>query len=106
MKIDKNTPLPASQIGELAPRANAKVNRESSNSATPGSTSVQLGTANAQLRSLGSSVANTSVVDKEKVAAIKQAISEGRFKINNDVVADRLIDSVKELINTSKVGSA
>jgi negative regulator of flagellin synthesis FlgM len=103
MKIDKNTPLPASQIGELAPRANAKANKEPGNAATPGSTNVQLG---GQLRSLGNSVANTPVVNREKVDAIKQAISEGRFKINNEVVADRLIDSVKELINTSKVGSA
>lgn len=105
MKIDKSTPpLPASQIGELAPRsANAKLAKGSADSnSTSASTSVQLGTGNAQLQSLGKSVANTSVVDVEKVAAIKQAISEGRFKVNADVVADRLIDSVKELINANK----
>ena len=51
-------------------------------------------------------MASTPVVDMDKVNAIKQAISEGRFQVNNDVVADRLIDSVKELINTNKVGSA
>jgi len=108
MKIDKtNTPLPASQIGEFAPRSlnakNAKV-PTSGDTATNG-TRVQLGTGSAQLRSLESNMANTAVVDKEKVAAIKQAISEGRFQIMDSQVADRLIESVQELIKASKNGS-
>ena len=110
MKIDKTTtPLPASQIGELTPRSpNAKPSQgtATSSGAATGSTSVQLGTGNAQLRSLGSSVASSSVVDSEKVAAIKQAISEGRFKVNPEKVADGLIDSVKDLISANKAGSA
>lgn len=104
MKIDKTTPpLPASQIGELAPRSAAAKPAKGSTASdsAASSTNVQLGTATAQLHSLGKSVASSPVVDAEKVAAIKQAISEGRFKINNDVVADRLIDSVKELINAN-----
>ncbi len=104
MKIDKTTPpLPASQIGELAPRS---PNTKPASSTSSGETSVHLGTASAQLRSLESNIANSSVVNKEKVAAIKQAISEGRFQVNSSVVADRLIDSVKELINADKAGSA
>jgi negative regulator of flagellin synthesis FlgM len=104
MKIDKTTPpLPASQIGEVAPRSpNAKPNGGTASS----DTSVRLGTATAQLRSLKSSLDNTSVVDKEKVAAIKQAISEGRFQVNSSVIADRLIDTAKELISAHKAGSA
>lgn len=104
MKIDKTTPpLPASQIGEVAPRApNAKPTGGTASS----DSSVHLGTSTAQLRSLGNSVASTSVVDADKVAAIKQAISEGRFQVNHGVVADRLIDSVKELISANKAGTA
>jgi negative regulator of flagellin synthesis FlgM len=105
MKIDKTTPpLPASQIGELAPRsANAKSAKGSTSSeTTTSSTSVQLGTGTAQLHNLGKSMAKSPVVDAEKVSAIKQAISEGRFKVNNDVVADKLIDSVKELISANQ----
>lgn len=103
MKIDKTTPpLPASQIGEAAPRSpNAKPS-----GGTASETSVHLGTTTSQLRSLENSVANTSVVDSGKVAEIKQAISEGRFQVNHSVVADRLIDSVKELIGAGKAGSA
>jgi len=104
MKIDKTTPpLPSTQIGELAPRS---PNAKPGNGTPASETSVRLGTASAQLRSLENSMANTSVVDKEKVAAIKQAISEGRFQINNSKIADGLIDSVKELISANQGGSA
>jgi negative regulator of flagellin synthesis FlgM len=42
----------------------------------------------------------SEIVDAAKIAEIKQAISEGRFKVNPDVVADRLLESVKELIQS------
>jgi negative regulator of flagellin synthesis FlgM len=103
MKIDKTPPqLPASQIGELAPRS---PNAKPTNSATQSATSVHLGTGSAQLRKLESSIANSPVIDTAKVNEIKQAISDGRFQVNSGVVADRLIDSVKELISANKIGS-
>lgn len=39
-----------------------------------------------------------SPVNAAKVAEIKQAISEGRFSINSNAVADGLISSVRDLI--------
>ena len=103
MKIDKTTPpLPASQIGEVTPRTTGTKPAGTASSEN----SVHLGTSTAQLRSLGNSVASTPVVDTDKVAAIKQAISEGRFQVNHGAVADRLIDSVKELISANKAGTA
>jgi len=66
------------------------------------STSVQLGTTGAQLRELESSIASAPVVDSQKVAKIKQAISDGRFQVNAGVVADKLIDTVKDLISASQ----
>lgn len=41
-------------------------------------------------------------IDAAKVAEVKQAISEGRFKVNADVVADRLLEAVKELIQNKR----
>jgi negative regulator of flagellin synthesis FlgM len=38
--------------------------------------------------------------DAKRVAEIKQAISEGKFQINADAIADRLIASAKELIGS------
>lgn len=48
------------------------------------------------------SMANTPVVDASRVAEIKQAISENRFQVNSGVVADRLIETVKDLISSHK----
>lgn len=39
-----------------------------------------------------------SAFDADKVSAIRQAISEGRFSVRADAIADKLLDSVKELL--------
>jgi len=43
-------------------------------------------------------LAGVPVVNGAQVQAIKDAISEGRFKVDSEVVADRLLSSVKELL--------
>jgi negative regulator of flagellin synthesis FlgM len=100
MKIDKpSKPLPTSSAGEVATHAPAKGKSSPPPSAQPtSSTSVSLGSTATQLNSMESSMVNTPVVDASKVAEIKQAISEGRFKVNSGVVADRLIETVRDLI--------
>lgn len=42
----------------------------------------------------------TPAVDKARVAEIRQAISEGRFKIDANRIADGLIESVREMLDT------
>lgn len=100
MKIDKpSKPLPASLAGEAKSHSSAKAKSSPSASAQPSSsTNVSLGTTAAQLNSMESGVKTTPVVDAGKVAEIKQAISEGRFKVNSGAVADRLIETVRDLI--------
>ena len=104
MKIEKTSkPLPAPSTGETGSRSSTTRTTEGQASATDNSgTSVYLGSSTAQLRSIEGNIANTSLVDVHKVAEIKQAISEGRFKVNSGVVADRLINSVQDLITASK----
>ena len=105
MKIDKSAkPLPPTRSGEAQARTSstAKQATTSSQPSNSSGTSVHLGATSAHLLSMESSMANTPVVDVAKVAEIKQAISEGRFHVNSGVVADRLIETVKELINTHK----
>lgn len=46
--------------------------------------------------------AGGKLIDVAKVQEIKQAIAEGRFKINSEVVADRLVESVRDLISTRR----
>lgn len=67
-----------------------------------GSSNVQLSTLSARMREIENRLGETRVVDAARVAEIKQAIAEGRFKVNADVVADRLLDTVRELISSHK----
>jgi len=48
----------------------------------------------AKLQNIDSSFASDSIVNTARVQEIKQAISEGNFQINPEVVADRLLGSV------------
>ncbi|MCL2635848.1 MAG: flagellar biosynthesis anti-sigma factor FlgM [Betaproteobacteria bacterium] len=41
-------------------------------------------------------------VNSARIQEIKQAIAEGRFKINPEAIADRLIESARDLVNTSR----
>lgn len=41
-------------------------------------------------------------VDAARVAEIKQAIAEGRFSINAGAIADRLIDTARELVTSRR----
>ena len=104
MKIEKTSnPSPASKVGDTGSRAPAARTTGNKTGATENSeTSVHLGTTTAQLRTIESSMASTPLVDVQKVAEIKQAITEGRFQVNSGVVADRLISTVKELITASQ----
>lgn len=103
MKIDKPPkPLPAAPGDKGQARApTARPSGGAQSSSTAG-TSVHLGATSSQLLSMESSMANTPVVDVAKVAEIKQAISENRFQVNSGVVADRLIETVKDLISSHK----
>lgn len=44
-------------------------------------------------------VAQTPVVDSAKVDEIKAAISEGRFRVDPEKVADGLIESVRQMLS-------
>jgi len=56
----------------------------------------------AKLQNIDSNSASGSIVNSARVQEIKQAISEGSFQINPEVVADRLLETVKELIHSKK----
>ncbi len=64
---------------------------------------VQLSPLSSQLHALESSMADTPVVDSARVAQIRQAIADGRFKVNPDAVADSLLQTARELLR-SRIG--
>jgi negative regulator of flagellin synthesis FlgM len=103
VKIEKTSKaLPPTPAGDASSRASTARTTSSQGSAADSGTSVHLGSTTAQLRSIEGSIASSPLVDTHKVAEIKQAISEGKFKVNSGVVADRLINSVQDLITASK----
>lgn len=98
MKIDKPGKLITPNPPDVAARAPGKSAPPAAPARQHDATSVSLGSTAAQLRSLEGDLANTPTVNAAKVAEIKQAISDGRFKINANVVADRLLETVRDLI--------
>ena len=55
-----------------------------------------------KLQNIDSNLASGSVVNSARIQEIKQAISEGNFQINPEVVADKLLETVRELIQSKK----
>jgi negative regulator of flagellin synthesis FlgM len=52
----------------------------------------------ARLQEIESRLGNEPVVNAQRVAEIKQAIAEGRFKIDPEKIADGLLASVRQML--------
>ena len=104
MKIDGN--MRSIQSGSVA-EGQGRTAKTGASAAQPGSSSgprVELSPLGAQLAGIEASLANVPVVDTQRVDEIKQAISDGRFKVNPDVIADKLLETVRELIQSQQGG--
>lgn len=101
MKVEKSTnSLPVTPVGEG--HARTPVAKPAGDTQTASGTSVHLGATAEQLRNMENGMPNTPPVNAAKVAEIKQAISQGRFQVNSGAVANGLIKSVTDLINSHK----
>jgi negative regulator of flagellin synthesis FlgM len=89
MKIEQSTQLNTAQL--VKEMRGASVKKKES---TPDE--VQLSNLAAQLRVSD----NEPPFDAGRVAEIKQAISEGKFSINAGAIADRLLVSARELVDS------
>lgn len=97
MKIDNSTrasalgesQAPATRNAKQAPKAEGHSAQQDS---------VQLSNVSTQIQALETSLAEVSGFDAAKVEAIKLAISEGRYTINAEAIADKLIASTRELL--------
>ena len=97
MKIDNSVKATSNlPSGEGRARA-AKESPKTQDSA--GGERVELSSLYARLQQMEETIANTPVVDSAKVDEIKLAMSEGRFKVDSEKVADGLIDSVRQMLN-------
>jgi len=91
VKIDSTTSS-ASPLGETRNRAAI------AKPATSAATEVHLSELAAQLQSPG----DAETFDSGRVSEIRQAITEGRFTINAEAIAERLIASASELVAAQK----
>lgn len=100
MKIENSVKtVPASPVNEASISA-AKPGLKAAEVATgreKQGDSVQLST---QLQGIAKNLASGEVFDAERVAKIKQAISDGHFVVNPEKVADRLLETVRDMIRT------
>jgi negative regulator of flagellin synthesis FlgM len=92
MKIESST----KPVGDL--RLKETRTPTPSKTAAAASEEVQLSPLSAQL----SASDGEQSFDAARVSEIKQAISEGRFAINASAIADRLITSAKELVDSRR----
>jgi negative regulator of flagellin synthesis FlgM len=87
----------ASNVGGNAKPAAGKAPEQTQNAEK-----IQISELSRQLHAFESSVAAAPDFDTKRVDEIKQAISEGRFTVNSDAVADKLLASVQELLIRQK----
>ena len=106
MKIGKTTdtslPTVASNTGAAGPAAAgtaaAGTAAPAASTAANPSATIELSTAASTLLSGGV----TAEFDAQKVAQVSQSIDAGQYKINPQVIADKLISNAQELLSKSK----
>ncbi len=91
MKIESSSKPAAAFVNKTQSAASGKAN-------APAAEEVRVSPLAAQL----SGVDDAPAFDAVRVSEIKQAISEGRFTINAGFIADRLIASAKELVDSQR----
>lgn len=103
MKIQSNTP------GVDAQAIAAGIARSEDRRATSGATSaggggesgtVRIGQRASLLAAAEASLASMPDIDSARVDEIRRAITEGRFEVDSERVAERLLGSVRDLILT------
>ena len=62
------------------------------------SETIRISDLSSQLAAIESRISSDGAFDASRVEKIKDAMREGRFKVNAEAVADKLLDSVRELL--------
>jgi negative regulator of flagellin synthesis FlgM len=88
-----NSAIPA--VGTPAASGTTRAPAPAHHADTAASERVDISSLSARLQEVG---AGEAPVDAQKVAEIKQAISEGRFQIHPERIADGLLASVREML--------
>lgn len=104
MKIGNSPDVAAAPVGADKPAA-AQAGKAQANGGAGAAGAAKRPEASAQIElsstatKLLSGVSDEGSFDVEKVSRISQAISEGKFTVNADVIADKLIANAQELLS-------
>jgi negative regulator of flagellin synthesis FlgM len=99
MNIDKlNKPVGSPATGELQSTRSERPAASTGAPAPASGDKVELSPLASQLHDLAATLAASPAVDRSRVDEIKSAISEGRLQVNPSVVADKLIETVRQLL--------
>ena len=63
---------------------------------------VELSSLSTQLHEIEAGMDKREPVDSSRVAEVKRAMAEGRFEINAEKIADRLIEATRESLHSHK----
>jgi negative regulator of flagellin synthesis FlgM len=99
MKIDNST---KSLITASVPGETERPGKKAAAPAATRGDSVQFSATSTHLRAIEQGFADTPIVNSARVAELKQAISDGHFRVDAEKVAQRLLSTVQELIFAHK----
>ncbi|GAB4175090.1 MAG: hypothetical protein OHK0026_03860 [Rhodocyclaceae bacterium] len=96
MKIDNSS---LKSIGSLPDNASrASPGKAAARPAASSGAKVDISSLAGRMQEVEAMLANLPVADPVRVAEIRQAISEGRFRVDAEKVADGLIESVRQML--------
>ena len=96
MKIDNSS---VGSVGGLPTGdARQRTDRRAARANPAAGEKVELSALAGRMQEIEAALAQVPVADANRIAEIKQAIAEGRFKVDAGKVADGLIESVRQMI--------
>ncbi len=100
MKIEgTNKGLPTPQTSD---KPNPPASKTPPAAGASGGDKVELSPLSSSLAKAEAAMASTPAVDSARVDEIRQAISEGRFRVDPERIADGLIESVREMLGSAR----
>ena len=99
MKIENSTPLLAAATGAIK---SGEAKSTQSVATQPQESTVALSPLSTRMQEISSGMARNSTFDSHRLAEIKQAISEGKMKVDVSKIASGLVDSVRLMLSQAQ----
>lgn len=79
-----------------------KAGKQNESADAKGRSDVQLSALSSQMKNIEASLGVEEPIDSRRVAEVKAAIAEGRFEVNAEKVAERLVAATREFLGAQK----